>query len=153
MTGVYAHDIEESLRSGDVAKAGTLLRQWERDIPSCKLDGYYALLRSQYELARGHIRTARQESDDALSVAADSPYADRLLLVLAEAQARLKQVAPSQAALRRLIHDYPGSPLVGTARKRLADGFPQKATPRKKKRTTKKTSPTRSKKHTRRNRS
>ena len=135
-TGVYAHDIEEALRSGNIAKAGTLLRQWEQNIPSCKLDGYYAVLRSRYELARKHDRAVVQQTEDLLGIAADSPYADRLLLVLAEAQARLGQVPLSQAALRRLIHDYPGSPLVPTARKRLTDGFPTKTTSRKKRSTT-----------------
>jgi tetratricopeptide (TPR) repeat protein len=124
MQGVFSRAVEQHLRSGKIDDAGTELQKWSRQIPDCKLDGYYALLRARCDLARGRYSRARLEVGDLLAVDADSPYADRLLLVAAEAQARLGDKSKANDLLDRLIRDYPGSPLVPSARRLRTEGFP-----------------------------
>ena len=124
LTGVHSRAVEQHLAAGRFYEADEILRTWSRQMPSCRLDGYYSLLRAQHALASGRHGEAVFEVEDSLALGPDTPYADRLLLVAAEAQARLGNQKQSQEFLNRLIRDYPGSPDVTKAKKRLAEGFP-----------------------------
>lgn len=124
MQGTYSRNIEDALQTGRLDEADALLDTWSSTMPACKLTGYFSLLRARCDLARGRYRTAVLETEDLLAVAADSPYADRLLLVAAEAEARLGNDANAKGWLQRLVRDYPGSPHVAQARRWLEQGIP-----------------------------
>ncbi|MBS0266867.1 MAG: hypothetical protein JSS02_33380 [Planctomycetes bacterium] len=118
--------------------------RWSSELPLSHLDGYYTLLRGRCCLAFDQPRIAVLEAGDLLGVAQDDPYADQLLLLMAEAQLRLKEAPAATATLQRLLADYPGSPLTSTAQTWLQDGFSNtarpersKSVPTKKKRETK----------------
>ncbi|HID23780.1 MAG TPA: hypothetical protein EYP14_15475 [Planctomycetaceae bacterium] len=123
MTGAYSRGVEDALRSHRLDEAGQTLRRWVREMPTCKLDGYYAVLKARFELARRRPRQAILEAEDLLRVAPDTPYADRLLLVQADSYALLGDEKVWKDALERLRRDHPGSPFVPEVRDALAAGF------------------------------
>ncbi len=123
MTGAYSRAVEDALRSGRLDEACQSLKKWATDMPSCRLDGYYCLLKARFELARGRPRVAILEAEDLLRLQPDSPYADRLLLTEAEAYVRLGESAQWQQTLERLLKQYPGSPFVPDVKQALAAGF------------------------------
>ncbi len=58
-------------------------------------------------------------ASDLLAVRPNSPYADQLLLLSARAQQKLGQTDRAAATYQTLLTDYPGSPLVETAKTEL----------------------------------
>jgi TolA-binding protein len=50
----------------------------------------------------------------------DSPYIDQLLLLAADCELKQGRSEPALAILRRLLKDYPGSPLVPLAKQKLS---------------------------------
>jgi len=125
MTGASSRSVEDALRGGRLDEAEVTLRQWARQSPECKLDGYFALLAAQYELARHRPQRAVLEAEDLLRIDSENPYADRLLLVVAQAKAQLGDQEGWKQTLEKLIRNYPGSQSVPQVRKLLAQGFPK----------------------------
>lgn len=122
--GSFSRTIEDQLRSGDVQRADATLAEWALQIPLSRVSGDAALLRTRCLLNRGFLRQAVLECGDFLRVAADDPYADRILLLAATAQHRLGDDVRANTTLQQLLTDYPGSAFVPDARRWLAEGFP-----------------------------
>ena len=120
--GAYSRSIEEYLRANDLALATKTLNRWSAELPLSHLDGYYTLLKGNCYLAYDQPREAALEATDLLQIAEDDPYADRLLLLIAEAQFRLHDTAAANSILERLLREYPGSPHVSTAKIWLKEG-------------------------------
>ena len=78
------------------------------------------LLQARYWLAAGKLPNAIAVANDLLTVNPDSPYADQLLLLSATCKEKQGDLDSAVAAYQSLLADYPGSPLVKTARQRLA---------------------------------
>jgi tetratricopeptide (TPR) repeat protein len=129
LPGAYSRSIEEYLRTNDPTAAVETLDRWSAELPTCHLDGYYTLLRGKSYLALDQPRLAVLEATDLLGQAPDDPYADQLLLLVAEAQFRQQEVPAARGTLKRLLDNYPGSPLAATARTWLKDGFERSARP------------------------
>lgn len=122
--GSFSRTIEDQLRSGDVQRADATLADWTEQIPLSRLSGDAALLRVRCLLKRGFLRQAVLECGDFLNVAAEDPFADRLLLLAATAHHRLGEDDEATATLQQLLTDYPGSAFVPEVRRWLADGIP-----------------------------
>jgi TolA-binding protein len=71
-------------------------------------------------LARNKWPQAIALAADLVAINPDSPYADRLVFLAAECEEKLGHTDRARAGYQSLITDYPGSPLVGEARKKLA---------------------------------
>lgn len=123
LQGVHSRAVEDALREDAPQAAAAQLREWVDEMPDCKLDGYYALLQARCLLTRDRFVAAIREAEDFLSVSPANPYADRLLLVAAEAESRRGNADSSRAYLERLLQAYPGSPEVPRARTLLEEGF------------------------------
>jgi len=57
---------------------------------------------------------------DLLTVNPDSSYADQLVYLAAECEEQLGHVDRARAGYRSVLADYPGSPLVKSAKQKLA---------------------------------
>jgi TolA-binding protein len=118
--GARSRSVEAFLRDGQRDRARDELLQWQLDFPADKMEGYLSRLWAQYWVAEKKWARAIAVANDLLAVNPDSPYADQLLFVSASCEERLGRHDRAKAALESLLADYPGSPLVKTARERLA---------------------------------
>ncbi len=118
--GAYSRSAEAFLRDGDLPRAAEQLNQWQRDFPQDKPEGYLSTLLARYWLARKRPAVALAVVGDLLTVVPQSPYADRLVLLRAEAEEALGHTDRAIAACETLLADYPGSPLRDAAQEKIA---------------------------------
>ncbi len=120
-SGSYGRTIEGLLQDGNFVLAHLQLIAWVDEFPGCKLTGYWHLLRAQLALQERRYDEAIRTVQDGLLVAPDSPYADQLLWIEADASEASKDLVRATRALEQLLDEYPGSPLVEKARNRLRE--------------------------------
>lgn len=118
--GARSRSTEALLRDGELDRVRNELRQWQKDFPADKSHGYFSLLLARYWIASNKLPNAITVANDLLMVNQDSPYADRLLFLSATCEVKRGNTARAAAAYESLLTDYPGSPLVKTAKERLA---------------------------------
>jgi TolA-binding protein len=121
LRGALSRSTEAFLREKELDRALKELRRWQDQFPSDKLEGYLPLLQAQHWLARGKYRQPIAVAGDLIAANPESPYADQLAFLAAECEERLGQRDRAQAAFKTFLTDYPGSPLVEKARKKLAE--------------------------------
>ncbi len=118
--GAHSRSTEEFLRDKALDRAWTELSLWQEAYPIDKVEGYLTLLQARYWAARNKWPQAIALAGDLVAINPDSPYADRLVFLSAECEEKSGHADRARAAYQSLLTDYPGSPLVGDARKRLA---------------------------------
>jgi TolA-binding protein len=118
--GAFSRSTEAFLREKAVDRALDELRRWQDEFPADKADGDWPLLWARYCVARGKLPHATVATADLLAVNPDSPYADQLVFLAAACEEKLGHADRALAGYRSLVTDYPGSPLVPTARQKLA---------------------------------
>jgi TolA-binding protein len=118
--GALSRSTEEFLRSGRLDRARDELRRWQDEYPIDKVEGYLTFLQARYWSARSRWPQAIALAGDLLTLNPDSPYADRLAFLAAGCEEKLSHPDRARAAYQTLITDYPGSPLVSEARKRIS---------------------------------
>ncbi len=118
--GALSRSTEAFLRDKDLVRAWETLSRWQRDFPADKAEGYLSILLARYWIARKKPKIAIAVAGDLLTVTPRSPYADRLVMVQAEAEQQLGHKDRAVAAYRCLLTEYPGSPLVEHAKQELA---------------------------------
>jgi TolA-binding protein len=118
--GAFSRSVEAFLRDKELDRARDELRRWQEEFPGDKVEGYLPLLQAQYWAARGKYAQAVAVAGDLAALNPDSPYADRLALLAAECEEKQGQVERALAAYKAFLTDYPGSPLVEIARRKLA---------------------------------
>ena len=117
--GALSRSTEEFLRNKDFDRAWSELRKWQEEYPIDKLEGYLTLLQARYWAARSRWPQAIAAAGDLVAVNPESPYADRLTYLAAECEERQGRADRARAGYQSLLADYPGSPLVGDARKKI----------------------------------
>jgi tetratricopeptide (TPR) repeat protein len=130
--GALSRSTEEFLRAHALDRARSELRRWQDEYPLDKIEGYLTLLQARCWAARGKFPQAIAMAADLRAINPDSPYADRLVFLAAECQEKLGRTEGARAGYHALLTDYPGSPLVGDARQRLAQLATKPAPGRKK---------------------
>ncbi len=123
--GAHSRSTEEFLRDKALDRAWAELRGWQEQYPIDKVEGYLTLLQARYWAARNKWPQAIALAGDLVAINPDSPYADRLVFLSAECEEKSGHGDRARAAYQSLLADYPGSPLVAEARKRL--GLPAPA--------------------------
>jgi len=116
----HSRSTEEFLRDKALDRAWAELRGWQEAYPIDKVEGYLTLLQARYWAARNKWPQAIALAGDLVAINPDSPYADRLVFLGAECEEKSGRGDRARAAYQSLLTDYPGSPLVGDARKKLA---------------------------------
>ena len=119
--GAYSRSTEEFLQEGSWERAGAELERWQDEFPTEKIDGHLTFLYARYWMGRGQHAQAVAQAEQLLAVNPDSPYADRILLVAAEAEAARGRTDRARAALESILADYPGSPLLDEVRRRITE--------------------------------
>ncbi len=118
--GAHSRSTEEFLRDKALDRAWAELRGWQDQYPVDKIEGYLTLLQARYWAARTKWPQAIALAGDLVAINPDSPYADRLVYLSAECEEKSGHGDRARAAYQSLITDYPGSPLVADARKKLS---------------------------------
>ncbi len=113
--GDYARHVEDYIRKGLLADAAEYIDRWARDIPVDKLEGYWSLLVVRYHLASKEYAAAAREAEVLVRANPRSNYAPELLLHAADAWRRLGKNTEADAALKRIVQNYPESPLAAKA--------------------------------------
>jgi tetratricopeptide (TPR) repeat protein len=117
--GAHARSTEEFLKHKQYVRAIEELRDWQREFPADKIDGYWTLLFARYWAGRGKYAQAVAQTEQLQAVNRDSPYIDQLLYLAAESELRRGRRDRALATLQSLLRDYPGSPLVPAAKKQV----------------------------------
>jgi predicted negative regulator of RcsB-dependent stress response len=117
--GAFTRSAEAFLRDRDLDRAIAELRAWNLAFPADKLDGALTYLMARYWGARQKPDIVTALASDLVALNPTSAYADHILLASGIAQAEARNPARARAAFQSLLSDYPGSPLVPDARKRL----------------------------------
>jgi TolA-binding protein len=118
--GALSRSSEEFLRGRALDRARAELRRWQDEYPIDKVEGELTFLQASWWAARGKFAQAIATAGDLLAVNPDSAYADRVVFLSGECEEKLGRFARAQASFQSLLKDYPGSPLVGQAREKLA---------------------------------
>lgn len=117
--GAHSRSVEQYLKTKDWPRAMQEIQLWQEAFPADKIDGYMALLLARYWNGRGKYANAVALSEQLVAVNPNSPYADQLLLLAAACEKKLEKPQRAEAILQSIIKDYPGSPLLPTAKKML----------------------------------
>ena len=114
--GSHGRSSEAFLRGEELARAREELQKWQRDFPADKSEGSLSLLQMRYWIARGKFPQAIAVASDLLVVNPHSPYADQFVYLTAQCEVKANQLGRAIAAYQSLVTDYPGSPLVESAK-------------------------------------
>lgn len=117
--GAHNRSTEEFLQAGLLDRAAQELCAWQREFPGEKIDGQVTYMCARYWAARKKYEPAIALANQLLTVNADSPYADQILLLAAVCESQRGNPQAASATLHSLLKDYPGSPLVPQAREAL----------------------------------
>jgi TolA-binding protein len=118
--GAHSRSTEEFIKTNQVGRAAAELRDWQREFPSEKLDGYLTLLYVQYWAAREKYRQAVAQAEQLLTANPDSPYADQVLLEAADCELKAGKKDGALAFLHSLLKNYPGSALTPEVKRLIA---------------------------------
>ncbi len=118
--GAHSRSTEAFLREGKLDRAVEEIRHWEDQFPTDKISGCLTLAYARYWAARGMHDQVVAMSEQLLAVNRESPYADQVLLLAAQSELQRGRADRALATLQSLVKDYPGSPLVPDAKKRIA---------------------------------
>ena len=118
--GALSRSTEEFLRNKAFDRAWSELRKWQEEYPIDKVEGYLTLLQARYWAARSRWPQAIALAGDLVAINPESPYADRLTYLAAECEEKQGRADRARAGYQSLITDYPGSPLVSDAKKKIA---------------------------------
>lgn len=121
--GAYSRSTESFLRESKLDEALAELRRWQDAFPADRAEGELPYLFARYWLARDKPDRALALAADLVALNPESAHADRLLLLATDCEQKLGHADRARARLQALLADYPGSPLVPEARKRL-DAMP-----------------------------
>ena len=116
-----ALETEDYLRRKDLDAAADSLNLWQWQVPEEKLRGQWSVLKVRYSLAGKEWDEAVKEAETLVRVNPESQYAPEALLLLADARRRRGETEKAVEALERLKSDYPDSPLVKDAEKKLKE--------------------------------
>ena len=118
--GAHSRSAEQYLKTGELDRAIIEIRTWQEEFPAEKIDGYLNLMLARYWAGREKYAEAVAQAEQLLTVNADSPYIDQLLLLAADCEVKRGRVDRALATLHQLLKEYPGSPLVPVVRANIA---------------------------------
>ncbi len=117
--GDLARHVEAYLNDGKFHDAEAYLQRWATDLPADKINGYWSWMFVRLALARGQWSAAITEAEILTSVNVRSNYGAKLLMLARQAALRLNQPDKADALLRRIIKEFPESPLAAEASRLL----------------------------------
>ena len=118
--GAHSRSAEQYLKTGELDRAIIEIRVWQEEFPAEKVDGYLNLMLARYWAGREKYAEAVAQAEQLLTVNAESPYIDQLLLLAADCEVKRGRVDRALATLHQLLKEYPGSPLVPAVRANIA---------------------------------
>jgi len=111
LRGDLARQVEDYMRIRDFVSAGAGLDKWEQIFPGDKLKGYSTLLRVKLLRAQQKYSAAGRLGQIVANVNPDGSYTAELLMLAADAYFKANQPLKTRAILKKIVKDYPESPL------------------------------------------
>lgn len=118
--GAHNRSTEDFIKEGWFDRASAEIHAWEVDFPTEKIDGQLTAMYARYWASRQKYAQAIALAEQLLTVNADSPYMDQLLLLAGVCEEKRGKPDRALATYQSLVKDYPGSPLVPDVKKRIA---------------------------------
>ena len=114
-----ALETEDLFRRGEDEAVKESLHLWQWQDPEEKLRGQWSVMMIRIALKNDKLSEAVKEAEALILANPESQYVPEILLLLSEAQTKQKNTAKARATLEKLKQNYPDSPLVAEAEKRL----------------------------------
>ena len=108
--GAHERSTEDYLKAHEFDRAAAEIRAWENEFPSEKVDGQVTLAYAAYWIGRQMDQQAVALGDQMLTVNPDSPYIDKMLLLVSHCQQRLGHTDRALEALKKLVRELPRQP-------------------------------------------
>jgi tetratricopeptide (TPR) repeat protein len=109
--GDFARQVEDFTHRNELEAAAEALDAWADAFPSDKLEGYWSLLAARLSMARDDHAAAAREAETLVRVHPASNYAAQLLQLAWRAYGHLRRKDKAEETLRRIVAEYPESPL------------------------------------------
>lgn len=122
--GDLARHVEAYLNEGKFHDAEEYLQRWAADLPADKINGYWSWMFVRLALARKQWSAAIAEAETLTGVNVRSNYGAKLLMLARQAALRLNQPDKADALLRRIVKEFPESPLAAEAARLLEQATP-----------------------------
>jgi len=119
--GAFARAIEMYIRTGELDAAEDFIESWEWEFPTERIAGHSRLLYAKLLIARKDYEGGVRELEKLVTVNPKSTYAPEALMTEADCYLQLGDAQKAIAALESLVEDYPDSPLVEDARKKIEE--------------------------------
>ena len=114
-----ALETEDFLRRGELEAVEESLHLWQWQEPEEKLRGHWSVMKIRLALKKNDLSEAVKEAETLLRVNPESQYAPEILLLLSATRMKQTDFDKARAPLERLKKEYPDSPLVKEAERRL----------------------------------
>ncbi len=119
--GDLARHAEDYLRRRLFDDAAGALDKWEYEFPTDKLEGFSTLIRAKLATSRKQYAAAARQAQILIRVNPRSHYAPELLMLSAEAYTKMRKTDLARKTFRRIVKDYPESPLAAKAKKMISE--------------------------------
>ena len=119
--GAHGRSTEQFIKTGELDRAMSEIRQWQEESPGEKITGYVTLMYARYWFARHKYPQVISLAGQLSAVNADSPYIDQLLILAAQSELAQNDRDRAIARLESLVKSYPGSPLVPAVKEKIAE--------------------------------
>jgi tetratricopeptide (TPR) repeat protein len=117
--GNLARHVEAFLREAQYQEAREMLEQWGHDLPADKIEGYWSWMVARAAMGRGDHQAVVAEAQTLVNVNPVSNYGARLLLLAYEARRAMGQKDLAGKCLKRIMKEFPESPLAQEAARKL----------------------------------
>jgi TolA-binding protein len=117
--GSLSRAIEDYIRRKEHSLAEEMLDTWEWEYPLDRLVGYSTVLRAKLHISRGERGRAIRLLTSLVKVNPGSNYADEALLIAGDCLAALGDKTKARDTYKRILSEYPESPLVKEALARI----------------------------------
>jgi len=122
LRGDLARHVEAYIRDGMYVSAAEFLDRWARALPADQLDGYWSWMHARLlQIQRKHGEAIRA-AETLVKVNPRSNYGAQLLMLAHRSLVALEREKPAADMLRRIVKEFPESPLAAEAEKLLKEG-------------------------------
>ncbi|MCK5114009.1 MAG: PKD domain-containing protein [Phycisphaerae bacterium] len=120
--GDLARQVEDYIRTRDFISAGAALDKWANAFPCDKLEGYLTLLRVKLLRAQRRYLAAGRLGQIVAKANPTGSYAAELFMLAADSYFKANEPLKTRAILKKVVKDYPESPLHTEAVEMLKPG-------------------------------
>ncbi len=122
--GNLARHVEAYLLEDLYEEASETIEQWGSDLPADKIEGYWSWMKARTAMGRRDFQQVIAEADILARANPVSNYGAKLLMLAWEACRRSDQPDQARKTLKRIVEEFPESPLAAEAAEKLKSPSP-----------------------------